>query len=138
MESGSWNRRVGRPATLIWFVIMTAYHVVTGMNLVPASQMTNFTLSYIMVQLVLGFVLIGEDLDERMEQHLPNLLDNDTVAQAIGPYADILLLIDKTPWLSPSEILLVVRVIIGILLVSLGIAVWYLWLEIDKKRKERQ
>ena len=83
-------------------------------------------------------VLIGEDLDERMEQHLPNLLDNDTVAQAIGPYADILLLIDKTPWLSPSEILLVVRVIIGILLVSLGIAVWYLWLGIDKKRKERE
>lgn len=58
MESGSWNRRVGRPATLLWFVIMTAYHVVTGMNLVPASQITNFTLSYIMVQLVLGFVLI--------------------------------------------------------------------------------
>jgi len=42
-------------------------------------------------------VLIGEDLDERMEQHLPNLLDNDTVAQAIGPYADILLFIDEKP-----------------------------------------
>jgi hypothetical protein len=42
-------------------------------------------------------VLIGEDLDERMEQHLPNLLDNDTVAQAIGPYIDILLFIDKKP-----------------------------------------
>ena len=43
-------------------------------------------------------VLIGEDLDERIELMIPNLLDNDTVVQAIGPYADILLFIDKTPW----------------------------------------
>jgi hypothetical protein len=40
--------------------------------------------------------------------------------------------------LTPNDILLVVLVIIGILLVSLGIAVWYLWLGIDKKRKERR
>ena len=39
--------------------------------------------------------------------------------------------------LTPNDILLVMRGIIGILLVSLGIAVWYLWLGIDKKRKER-
>lgn len=40
--------------------------------------------------------------------------------------------------LTPNDIVLVVQGIIGILLVSLGIAVWYLWLGIDRKRKERQ
>ena len=39
--------------------------------------------------------------------------------------------------LTPNDIVLVMQGIIGILLVSLGIAVWYLWLGIDKKRKER-
>jgi len=42
-------------------------------------------------------VFIGEQLDERIEQHIPNLLDNDTVVQAMERHADILLFIDKTP-----------------------------------------
>lgn len=42
-------------------------------------------------------VFIGEDLDERIKLLIPNLLDNDTAAQTIGRYTDILLFIDEKP-----------------------------------------